>query len=239
MLEEKAKIFLADERGLNQLDWFRSYNTFNLPAGQAGFGKYCSEHKEPFGDLYVLNDDTLAAGKNLEMSVEKPTDIVLIPIVGAVEFNADNIGSKIVEAGQVLQYPANKNSAIGFTNPYENGLINFLQIWVKRDMEIDDPAVAIFSFDINENKNALVDLFPRTSNYKIGKYKGREEGSYKLSNADGGLFVFIIEGAFEVQGRLLHQRDGLALWNRVETDFEALSNDAIILLLEVQKKPEA
>lgn len=232
MLEEKAKIFLAEERGLNQLDWFRSYNTFN-------FGKYFSEHKKAFGDLYVLNDDTLAAGKSLWMTVEDPTDILLIPIVGALEFKTDDISSEIIEAGQALAYPANKNSTIVFTNPYENDLINFLQIWIKRKAEIKVNAVDIFSFDINEEKNSLIDLFSKSSNSKIGKYKGREKGIYKLSNADGCLFVFIIEGAFEVQGRLLHQRDGLALWDVNEVDFEALSNDAIILFLEVKNKPGA
>ena len=232
MSEEKAKIFLADERGVNKLDWFRSYNTFN-------FGKYFSEHKKAFGDLYVLNDDTLAAGKSLWMTAEDPTDILLIPIVGALEFKTDDISSEVIEAGQALAYPANKNSTIVFNNPYENDLINFLQIWIKRKTEIKVNAVDIFSFDINEEKNSLIDLFSKSSNYKIGKYKGREEGCYKLSNADGGLFVFIIEGAFEVQGRLLHQRDGLALWNVNEVDFEALSNDAIILFLEVKSKPGA
>jgi len=37
---------------------------------------------------------------------------------------------------------------------------------------------------------------------------------------------------FEAEGRLLHERDGLALWDTVEIEMEALSNDAIILLIE-------
>ena len=232
MSKEKAKIFLADERGLNELDWFRSYNTFN-------FGKYYNEHKKPFGDLYVLNDDTLAAGKIVRMTIEETADILLIPIVGTVEFKINNRNPEFVEAGQSLLYNADKNSTIEFANPYENDLINFLQIWIKTKTGTKSNIAEIFSFDINERKNCLINLLSKNSNYKIGKYKGREEGIYKFRNLDNGLFVYIVEGAFEVQGRLLHQGDGLALWNVVDVDFEALSNDAIILFLEVKNKPGA
>jgi len=45
--------------------------------------------------------------------------------------------------------------------------------------------------------------------------------------------IFVLEGAFEAEGRLLHSRDGLALWDTNEIEIEALSNDAIILLIEI------
>jgi len=46
------------------------------------------------------------------------------------------------------------------------------------------------------------------------------------------VYVFVIEGAFEVQNRLLHARDGLSLSSATEVEFEALSNDAMLLILE-------
>jgi hypothetical protein len=66
----------------------------------------------------------------------------------------------------------------------------------------------------------------------IGKFDGRKEGTHIVTDAGKGIFVFVIEGAFEVQNRLLQLRDGLALWNTASIEFEALSNDAILLLLE-------
>jgi len=35
-----------------------------------------------------------------------------------------------------------------------------------------------------------------------------------MKSEQNSLFVFIIQGVFEVQGRLLHARDGLGLWNK-------------------------
>ena len=48
-----------------------------------------------------------------------------------------------------------------------------------------------------------------------------------------GFFAFVIEGAFELEGRLLHARDGLALWNLEKIEWEALSGGAILLVLQV------
>jgi hypothetical protein len=63
--------------------------------------------------------------------------------------------------------------------------------------------------------------------------KGRQEDIYHLKNPDHGLFVIFIEGAFEVQNRLMEARDGLSLQNPGKLEFESLSNDAIILIIEV------
>jgi hypothetical protein len=72
----------------------------------------------------------------------------------------------------------------------------------------------------------------------IGKFSGRAETDYRPKNKEAGLFVFVIEGAFEVEGRLLHARDGLAIEQADESDsyrieMEALSNDAVILTIEL------
>lgn len=83
----------------------------------------------------------------------------------------------------------------------------------------------------------MLPLFSSQARGFIGRYDGREEGIYEVQNPDAhGVFVFVIEGAFEVQNRLLHARDGLSLINVAEVDFEALSNDAMLLILEIPMK---
>lgn len=66
----------------------------------------------------------------------------------------------------------------------------------------------------------------------MGKYSGRGETSYDVKNKNAGVFVFILRGAFEVNGRLLHSRDGMALWRMDYIKLEVLSNDALILVIE-------
>jgi hypothetical protein len=42
----------------------------------------------------------------------------------------------------------------------------------------------------------------------------------------------VLAGAFEAEGRLLHAKDGLALWDaRAPLEIEALSDNALLLVL--------
>jgi redox-sensitive bicupin YhaK (pirin superfamily) len=223
--QNKGKIFLADERGHNEMEWFRSYNTFN-------FGRYQLDHKTPFGPLYVLNDDTLAGGKSITMTVEADSELLLIPVIGAITYEDNHGNSTVIEAGECQVYAAPKSTIIKIGNPFDNELVNFLQIWIyKTDIQPDN-FPQIIPFDIVNCKNQLVPISV-DNKFGLGKYAGREEFIYKLSAPNNGLFVYVIEGAFEVQYRLLHARDGLALWEVEEVEWEALSNDAIILVMEV------
>lgn len=226
--QSTAKIFLAGERGLTENEWFRSYNTFN-------FGAYRSEHKKPFGPLYVLNDDTLAGGKSIELLIEDTSILLILPVVGAVEFRGEAGHEFLVNSGQCQCYVGKAGTSVSFENPYEENLVNFLQIWVKTD-ESSSTVLQPTDFDLDAQKNAMDLITPsqiKSAKGFLGKYVGRCEDSYRLSKEGSGVFVFVVQGAFEVQNRLLEARDGLALSGMEEIEFEALSNDAILLIIEL------
>ena len=65
----------------------------------------------------------------------------------------------------------------------------------------------------------------------IGKFSVRGETIYKSSNGNY-YFLFVIAGAFEAEGRLLHERDGHALLDTNEIEIETLSNDAMMFMIE-------
>lgn len=246
--QSKGKIFLSEERGLNELEWFRSYNTFN-------FGRYYNEHKAPFGGLYVLNEDTLAGGRGFKMDVEEDSYIILLPVVGAIIYKDSDGHAGLIEAGEAQLLPTRQGGSFEITNPYGSELVKFLQLWIKAPGISTTASPSSFSFDLTNHKNKLVEIFsplaaaplsmefpqrPASSPVAptsppvalIGKFSGREEATYQILNSSG-LFAFVIEGEFEVQYRLLQAGDGLALWGLQEVELEALSNDAIILLVEI------
>lgn len=231
----KAKIFLAGERGHTETECFRSYNTFQ-------FGKYRHEAKTPFGPLYILNDDTLAGGKKIRMHVEEDSILLVLPTVGAVHFAEAGEGGISVQVGGCLLQGVKKDTTIELSNPFENDLINYLQVWFKAPQVA--PVSIAGTFEIEASKNSLVPLFsssanasqellPLPGNAVIGKFAGRSEGVYKLAATGSGVFVFVVEGAFEVQNRLLQARDALALTEIEKVEFEALSLGAIIMIVEV------
>jgi len=220
--QSKGKIFLADERGLTELETFRSYNTFN-------FGHYCHPHKNPFGSLYVLNEDTLAGGSNISLQVEENSEITLLPIVGAIVYH-DSLGNTgTVEAGQSIVLDAPKGLILTIENPFREELVRFVQWWVRTPAKTAPTPPAVLSFDLSAPAASFVSI----GSASIGRLAGREEAVYKAATPRSGLFAFVIQGAMEVQYRLLHAGDGLALWDLPEIEAEALSKEAIILVIEV------
>ncbi|MFD2935045.1 pirin family protein [Spirosoma flavum] len=241
--QTQAQLYLSEQRGCTQIDYFRSYHSFN-------FGQYSNENKKPFGSLHVLNDDTLKASHSIKMQVDGNTDVLLLPIVGGLEYKS-SLGIGFLDAGQVQIFSLANGMTYEIINPYESELINFIEIWLPNRSSIFLPKIRQIRFNLAD-KNKLLPLFSLNStnlnNHQqsrgfIGKYDGRKSGIYPIEKSENGtqltgVFVFVLSGVFEVQNRLLHERDGLSLMNIHDSDieFEALSNEAILLLLEIPLK---
>lgn len=226
-MEKEAKIFLSEERGVTNAAWMRSYNTFN-------FGHYKTQYKTPVDNLYVLNDDTLAPGKNMRMKVEEDTLLLLLPLAGAVEYEDSNSNKNVVAAGQVLTTGLQTEDYFTIHNPFPDCLVNFLQVWIKAHTIHLSTSAIEQSFDLTNNKNSFTSMLLASGiHLHIGKFSGRQKAMINLTNNNSTCFAFVIEGAFELEERLLHARDGLALWQTNTVDMEALSNDAIIMLIEM------
>ena len=232
--QTKAKIFLGDDRGVNETSTFQSRHTFN-------FGAYFNEHKNAFADLYVLNDDTLAGRGDIKMLVKDYSHIILIPVAGAINYKDTDGSHHMVAAGQVKIVTAERGTMINISNPFHEEQVNFLQIWIKAHNTDAGITTRLITYnDVNENINNIVRAFPQQEDFtelpfiiSIGKFSGRGETVYLAKNTNAALYAFVIEGAFEMEGRLLHARDGLALWNIGRAEMEALSNDAIIIIIEL------
>lgn len=224
MDSSKAKIFLADQRGCTQTTLHRSYHTFN-------YRGYQNKHREPFETLRTLNDETLAPGESAHFSVQQHQEILIIPLVGACECKTGSALYK-VEAGQVFHGYTKPEQELVITNPYQEELINYLYLEIDYH-EIVENKVAEVPIEREFNRLHPIKMSSGSSAF-VGIFGGREEAELKFDVRDKFLFAYIIDGAFEVNNRLLHQRDGLALWHTDRIEFEALSNNAIILVLDLQ-----
>lgn len=214
-----ARIYKAAQRGLFENNTQRWEATFS-------FEQYQDTDRLPFGTLKVVNDETLAPGKSITRHNNTGT-VLLIPLVGALEYTR-NGKMDYTETNEATWLPA--QGEIMLRNPYENELINFLYILFE-DRIVSEPTT--ISINLEERSKLTPFSLPGAVKAKMGLFNGRAEAIYKLSATNNGLFIFIISGAFEVQGRLLEARDGLALWQLEEADMEALSENALVLILEV------
>ncbi|MBT30563.1 MAG: pirin [Thalassobius sp.] len=228
LTQTQGQIYLANQRGCTQSNWYRSFHTFNCKS-------YFKESRKPFNNLLSLNDITLKAEHCIKQEATENIAVCLIPLVGNLKFKQPNEAYKLLEVGESVVFSVNKGDLYEVECPYKRSLINYLQIEIKVSETINYNQS---QFDFNSQMNQLLSLLKTDNhcfNISIGKFNGRVEGEHLVKNPENGLFAFVIEGAFEVQDRLLQIRDGLALWEVEQINFEALSNDAIILILDVGK----
>jgi redox-sensitive bicupin YhaK (pirin superfamily) len=225
MKQIPSQIFKANARGSVEDTTYRCLSTFN-------FNEYQMDSRKPFGSLKIFNDETLAQNETKAFYLDENTDILLLPLVGTINYK-DSLGSSIfINPEEVYILNAKKTRTFEVSNPYEEELINYLQIGFNTTEKSDNTGLKeSFNFSI---RNQLISLFENHENIGfIGVFDGRVEGTYRLKNPTNGIFAFVINGAFEFQNRLVEARDGLSLWDTDTVEFEALSENAILLLFEI------
>src|SRR5688500_17106975 len=91
--EQRATIYLSLQRGCTQSDWFRTYHSLN-------FGSFYNKHPTPFNCLTALNDETLKASHAIAHPAVEDCVVLLLPVVGGVEYAVDGNERSFVEAGE-------------------------------------------------------------------------------------------------------------------------------------------
>lgn len=227
--QSTVKIFLSDAHAVTETNAWRNSALFS---SAENFNK----HRQPFGQLYLLNDYTLDGAGVVTIAVEDNSFVIVLPVVGAVEYKNGDSKEKLIIAGQTLMLEKTAATSFTLTNIFEEALVNVVVMAFKTNEEYQLPSGFVYSYDVTERPNGLVRTL--TGRYElpatvfVGKFDGRAETTYTVSKKKNRVFVFVLTGAFEVEGRLLHARDGLALEEIDTVEMEALSNDALIAVVE-------
>jgi quercetin 2,3-dioxygenase len=228
-MPSSARLYLADQRGLLTTAQRQCLSTLN-------FGAYMAEGRAPFGRLRALNEERLAPGQAVALPVAEATLLVLLPIEGAVAYQgpAGLAGTTDVEQVQVLALPA--GSTVALRNPYPDAVITFLHLWLAAEASVEaNGQLFAYSFGQLENTLAeLVSLGPLPFGLHLGRFQGRCEAAHLVQASGNSVFAFVLAGAFELQNCLLHAGDGLGLRDCATVELEALSNGALVLLLELR-----
>jgi len=230
-------MFLAEQRGLNDTAQFRRYSTFS-------FADYQNPDKVPFGNLFVFNEEYLAASQSLTFTLDQDAYVLLIPITGAINVTDSEGNSTSVDVEELIISQIPGHHSFQITNPYQTEVISFLQLWIKAETHLDAVKSHLSRFSFKSLHNQLAELtgekftlntaFDLPFSLCLGHFDGRQEAVYTLKDQDTPqLFAFVISGAFEIEGRLLHEKDSLALWDIDKVELEALSENALVLTLEL------
>lgn len=220
MTQTEGIIFLSVKRPVFQTVDFRSYQT-------TPFFEDESAGKQGIEGLLKVCDNTLVAGKKQTIQTDIPCAVLLLPLVGGVELTTTE-GTRFVEAGEFGCILVSPGEQISVENPYETELVNYLELWFSSPGSSTQNHLG--KFDLESPKNTLTPLL--TTGW-IGKYDGRQDDTLTLTKPSN-CFIFVINGVFEVQNRLLEPRDSLLLLETHEVEFEALAGDSILLIIATQ-----
>ncbi|MNX85759.1 hypothetical protein D3C86_1176100 [compost metagenome] len=213
----QAKIYLNELRGSNLID-----------------------EADPFRTLQCFFYQTLHGGGVLKENIGADGYLVVIPVTGDLIFTLFGQDTEALEeleiaVGQVLITTVAALSAFRLLNPFTGDEVNFM--WFTIAASPTYPLKKLLDFELAAG-NGFISLFDGVADQAsfrlhLGQFAGREETLFRLSPDYKGVFCFALTGAFELCGRLLHPKDGLALWEVAEAELEALSNNALMLLLEI------
>lgn len=221
-----AQIYKSDSRGFCNSENHNRFSTFN-------FEQYQDSSRNAFGSLQILNEVILAPQQRITRFINSKTNVIILPLFGGVEYK-DNIGNQeFLRVEQIRVLAADDDLLVEILNPYENENISYLEIDFQMGKQYFKNYFQQYIIDFNK-RNKLNRLFEIERGLGfIGFYDGRKEGFYNLKNSKNGVFVFVIQGAFEIENRLLEAKDGLALKEVSEIEWEALSENAVLLVIEV------
>jgi redox-sensitive bicupin YhaK (pirin superfamily) len=118
-----------------------------------------------------------------------------------------------------------------------------LQIWVFPKERNIKPRYDQKTFDSADRQNRLQTVVSPDGKegvainqdawFSMGIFNKGYKTEYQLNSNNNGVYIFVLEGDFMVNGQALNRRDGLGILNNEIISIEALSEAAEVLLMEV------
>jgi len=227
----------ANERGAANHGWLNSHHSFS-------FANYYNPQKMNFGLLRVLNDDTVAAGMGFGKHPHDNMEIVSIPLTGNLKHEDSMGNSAIIKEGEIQVMSAGTGIFHSEFNASAFDEVKFLQIWIfpnKRDVQ---PRYDQIELPDLQTKDKLHQVLSPNANdagvwvhqnawFHMGTFNESGFEKYTIKSGENGVYAFVIDGSFDIDGKSLNNRDALGIWETSEIKITATSPNSRILLIDV------
>lgn len=206
------------------------YRFWDLAPSAAIADVYKNERKVGGTDhtLYEVLEFVIYRDSQNLVTLKADQKAIFLPLYGKIRINNFQ---KVIEAGEAVIFEASEDQDVFIKNILTDEDADVLVIKFNKKITENSYRINQLNLEIR-NKLNFIDTgfsFPGF----IGIFDGREVGRYILKERNNGIFGMVINGAFEFQNRLLENRDAVLIWDIEELEFEALSENAIILFFEI------
>jgi len=226
----------ADSRGYANHGWLKSSHSFS-------FAGYHNPERVHFGTLRVLNDDRVSAAMGFSKHPHDNMEIVSIPLFGDLEHKDSMGNSTVIRQNDVQIMSAGTGIAHSEYNKNKDQEVHFLQIWILPKEHNITPRYDQKTFNRADRHNRLQTVVSPDGKegvainqdawFSMGIFEKGYKTEYQLNNSKSGVYAFVLEGDFVVNGQVLSYRDGLGILDSETIEIESLSEGAEILLMEV------
>jgi redox-sensitive bicupin YhaK (pirin superfamily) len=232
----KSIIYKAADRGTADHGWLK-------PAHYFSFGGYHNPEKVHFGLLRVLNDDFIAGGGAFPRHPHDNMEIVTIPFNGALKHKDSTGGEGVIKAGDVQIMSAGSGIQHSEANESATEPVTLFQIWVfPKDRNIT-PRYDQRAFNEEDRNNKWqVIVSPRKEDealwinqdarFSLANLKAGTEINYTNAFKGNGVFLVVINGSAEVDGKTLGKRDAIGV-SEADNFIIKVSEDTELLAVEV------
>lgn len=224
----KKTLHPANSRGGGEYGWLSTNYSFS-------FSDWYDPSRMGFGALRVLNDDRIAPAKGFGAHGHRDMEIITIVTAGTVTHtdNMGNVGK--VPAGDVQVMSAGTGVMHSEYNESPNEPLSLFQLWIQPKERGIAPRYEQRHFGLSSNVPGVRELVGPDSLYihqdayiSHAVVSGTQE--YALHDPNNGVYIFVIEGAMEVAGEKLSDRDALGI---EEVESTSLTGTGSALIIEV------
>lgn len=227
----------SSQRGKANHGWLNSRHSFS-------FANYHDSSKMNFGLLRVLNDDVVSGGQGFGQHPHKNMEIISIPLSGDLK-HEDSMGNKtVIREGEIQVMSAGTGIFHSEYNANKEQAVEFLQIWIfPRSQDIPPRYDQTELNDLHLANKLHQVLSPNPSDqgvwihqdawFHIGTFNEGIETVYPIKKEGNGIYAFVLEGSFDINGQRLEKRDALGIWEILELSIRSLDLNSRLLLIDV------
>ena len=229
----KKAFHAANTRGNANHGWLNANHSFS-------FANYHNPERMNFGALRVLNDDTIAPGMGFGTHPHENMEIITIPLEGDLE-HKDSMGNiGVINEGEIQVMSAGTGVHHSEYNKNANQAVKVLQLWVFPKKQNVTPRYDQMSVrDLKKPNDFYQVLSPNSEDagmwvhqdtwFHLGEFDVEKSLDYTLKKPGNGVYVFVIEGSFNVEGENLKKRDAIGIWETETINFTVQSESKVLL----------